>query len=44
MSLVVVRVLLLEVIDHRDGFFFFFLDVCILDVFRHLVGLQVGCS
>ena len=49
--LVVVRVLLLRVFHYSDGdfvlifsLFYFFLAVCILDVFRYLVGVEAGCN
>jgi hypothetical protein len=39
LSFVPVRLLWLQVIDHRDESFFF-LVVCILDVFGHFVGSE----
>jgi predicted ATPase len=42
--LVVVRVLLLRVVRQHDEVFFFFLIVCICDVFRHLIGAEVECN
>jgi hypothetical protein len=36
----VVRLLLFQVIGHRG---IFFLAMCILDIFQHLVGADDGC-
>ena len=48
---VVVRVLLLRVVEHRDGvfvflfsLFYFFLACVHPDVFRHFVGAEAGCN